>query len=65
LKQSIRNGLKPALWTAFGIGCGIFVHVSYVVFGVAFLLRDEPLLFKVVQWGGAAYLCWLAWPPYC
>ncbi len=61
LKQSVRHGLTPALWTALGIGCGILVHVSYVVFGVALLLRNEPFFFQFVQWGGALYLCWLAW----
>jgi threonine/homoserine/homoserine lactone efflux protein len=61
LRQSVHNGLKPALFTACGIGCGILVHVAYVVLGVAVLLKIYPLSFVVVQWLGALYLLWLAY----
>ncbi len=61
LRQSVQKGLKPAIWTAIGIGSGILVHSAYVVLGVATLLKLYPELFVFLQWGGALYLLWLAW----
>ena len=61
LRQSIQRGKTAALWTSFGIGVGILVHVAYIIFGMAVLLRNHPEIMRVFQWVGAAYLLWLAW----
>lgn len=61
LRQSLVEGRTVAAATAVGIGCGILVHVTYSLLGVALLLRSSPMLFTVVQWAGAGYLAWLGW----
>lgn len=61
IRQSVQQGKTAALWTAFGIGVGIMVHVAYVILGVAVLLRDFPAIMRVFQLVGAAYLLWLSW----
>lgn len=61
VRQSIRHGFRIGNWTAVGIGSGIMVHVAYTVLGIAILLRDNPTLFQLVRYAGAAYLIWLGW----
>ncbi len=61
VRQSVRHGFRIGSWTAIGIGAGIMVHVAYTVLGIAVLLRDNPTLFHIVRYAGAAYLIWLGW----
>lgn len=61
LRQSVQRGFSASMWTALGIGTGILVHLSYVVLGVAVILRNYPFAFHVVQIAGVIYLLWLAW----
>ncbi|WP_440055041.1 LysE family translocator [Pseudoalteromonas sp. T1lg65] len=59
LKQSIQQGRSNALWTSFGVGLGILVHVSYCLLGVALLLSQSPALFNGFKYIAAAYLAYL------
>ncbi|NQD38185.1 LysE family translocator [Permianibacter sp. IMCC34836] len=61
VRQSVRFGFRTGSITAVGIGTGILVHVFYTVLGIAILLRDNPQLFQLVRYAGAAYLLWLGW----
>ena len=61
LRQSLVHGRREALATAWGIGCGILVHVSYSLLGIALILRESPALFTVIKYVGAFYLAWLGW----
>ncbi|MDW7550302.1 LysE family transporter [Pseudoalteromonas sp. McH1-7] len=59
LKQSVQQGRANALWTSFGVGLGILVHVSYCLLGVALLLSQSETLFTVVKYIAALYLAYL------
>src|SRR5690606_37414234 len=45
LRQSLRYGRATATASAVGIGCGILVHVTWSLLGVALLVRHQPLVF--------------------
>ena len=59
LRQSLRHGRRAALFTSFGIGAGILVHVSYSILGLGLFLRTPPAAFQLLKYTGAAYLAWL------
>ncbi len=52
LRQSLRFGRATAQRSAMGIGCGIFVHVTYAVLGLGFVFRNSATAFEVLSWGG-------------
>lgn len=58
-----RNALslsqRAGALTAFGIGAGVLVHVSYTLLGIGMLIRYSPGLLNVMKLMGAAYLIWL------
>lgn len=58
-RQSVTAGTRIGLWTSFGVGTGILVHVSYCILGVALLLSQSPALFSVMKLVAAAYLFYL------
>ena len=59
MRQSVAGGTKLGLWTAFGVGSGILVHVAYCILGVALLLSQSETLFNAMKYVAAAYLCYL------
>lgn len=61
LRQSLREGRGPAIWTSAGIGSGILVHSAYTVAGLGLLLTTSPAAFAGMRLAGAAYLGWLGW----
>lgn len=56
IKQSVIYGRRTAILTALGVGAGIAIHVMYCLFGVAVLIRANPIVFTVVKLIGASYL---------
>ena len=58
---ALRKGAREGLQTAAGIACGLTVHATIAVAGVAVAFQRLPLLRTALQWGAAAYLLWLAW----
>lgn len=58
-RQSVTAGTRIGLWTSFGVGAGILVHVSYCILGVALLLSQSPALFNTMKLIAAAYLFYL------
>lgn len=61
LSASVFQGRTNGLMVAAGLALSRALHVSLAGIGLAALLRTHPLLFDVVRWVGAAYLCWMAW----
>lgn len=58
--MACRNALlysrKTGIWTAVGFGLGIAVHISYALFGLAWVVAQSVILFSVIKYLGAAYL---------
>ncbi|BDF93182.1 MULTISPECIES: LysE family translocator [Pseudoalteromonas] len=59
LKQSIQQGRTNALWTSFGVGLAILLHVSYCLLGVAVLLTQSPTVFMALKYLAGAYLAYI------
>ena len=59
LKQSIQQGRRNALWTSFGVGLAILLHVTYCLLGVAVLLAQSPTIFMALKYLAGAYLAYI------
>ena len=59
LRQCVAFGSRAGLWTSFGVGSGILLHVGYCILGVALLLSQSPALFNGMKYIAAAYLLYL------
>ncbi|MDH4581824.1 LysE family translocator [Pseudomonas sp. BN415] len=59
VRTAVHQGRRAGLISALGLACGILVHGTLVLTGVALLLSRSPLLFDLLQLLGASYLGWL------
>ncbi len=59
LTSTGKGGFRAGAAATFGVIAGDQVLLWLAVAGVAALLAAHPLLFKVVQYLGAAYLAWI------
>ena len=59
--RSLAQGRKAGLVSALAITAGCCVHVGLATIGLAALLAQSPLAFRVLQYAGAAYLVFIAW----
>jgi threonine/homoserine/homoserine lactone efflux protein len=59
LNATARNGIGAGFGAVFGTLLGDFLFMTAAVAGLAALLQANPVLFKLLQLFGAAYLCWL------
>lgn len=59
LKQSLSKGLKAALWTSFGIGSAILLHVMYSILGISLVIKTTPWLYTLLIYIAAAYFIWI------
>lgn len=57
LKSGARTGVKMAL----GIACGLTVHATVAVGGLALAFERMPIAREVLRWAAAGYLLWLAY----
>ncbi|WP_071871223.1 LysE family translocator [Atopomonas hussainii] len=60
-RNSYTYGRRIGLLAAFGIACGVQVHVLYTVFGIAVIITHSPVLFLAMKLLGAGYLVYLGW----
>jgi threonine/homoserine/homoserine lactone efflux protein len=59
LNATARNGVMAGLGAVFGTLLGDFVFMVAALAGLAALMQQNPFLFEMLQYFGAAYLCWL------
>ncbi|MGQ0587021.1 MAG: LysE family translocator [Gammaproteobacteria bacterium] len=59
VRQSLAFGRGAGLWTAAGIGAGIFFHVAYGLFGLNWLTQRYPQSLLVLGVAGALFLLWM------
>jgi threonine efflux protein len=59
-RTALREGRSAGLCMASGITCGLMVHSTIAVAGVAVAFQRFPLLRQGLQWVAALYLLWLA-----
>lgn len=61
LGQSAKSGARAGIAASFGIATGSLVHLALVALGAGVMLAQNPRLFDLIRYAGAAYLLWLAW----
>lgn len=59
-RTAMREGPEAGVTMAAGIACGLAVHSTIAVGGVAVAFERFPMLRQVLQWVAAFYLLWLA-----
>jgi len=59
VRQSLAFGRSAGLWTAGGIGAGIFFHVAYGLFGLNWLTQRYPQSLTLLGVAGALFLLWM------
>ena len=59
LTSTAKGGFRAGAWATWGVIAGDQVLLWLAVAGVAALLNANPVLFKGVQYLGAAYLAWI------
>jgi threonine/homoserine/homoserine lactone efflux protein len=61
LARSAGQGRGAGVVSAFGISTGSLAHSILAALGVSALLASSATLFSAIQYGGAAFLLYLAW----
>jgi threonine/homoserine/homoserine lactone efflux protein len=61
MARSAGQGRVAGVVSSFGISAGSLVHSILAAIGLSALLASSPILFLAIQYGGAAYLVYLAW----
>lgn len=60
---AVRNAMaydrRTGIFTAFGLGLGVAVHVLVVLCGLAVLLQHYTFVFDFIRYAGAAYLIYI------
>ncbi len=60
-RQTLAHGRAAGIRTALGVACAIGIHVSYSLFGLAWVIQQYPPLLTVLRYGGALLLLWIGW----
>jgi threonine/homoserine/homoserine lactone efflux protein len=59
LTRGLQSGSRAAVAGAAGCATGAYVYVAATAAGLAALPASSHVVFAVVHYAGAAYLCWL------
>lgn len=59
VKNTLVHSRRSGLFTALGITCAILVHITYCALGLAFIILESPVLFKIIKYTGGLYLLYL------
>lgn len=59
VRESVANGRRAGIWTALGVGCAIFLHVTYSLLGIGLIVSQSIVLFSALKWLAAAYLVYI------
>jgi RhtB (resistance to homoserine/threonine) family protein len=59
IRESVSHGRRAGIFTALGVGCGIFLHVAYSLLGIGLIVSQSLVLFAVLKWLAAAYLLYI------
>ncbi|KGJ89231.1 LysE family translocator [Thalassotalea sp. ND16A] len=60
VRNTMLGGKNSGLATAISHGMGVALYAAIVVTGIALVLIQSPLIFQAIQYGGAAFLLYLA-----
>ncbi len=60
-RTALKAGARTGVEMAMGIACGLAVHATLAVGGLALAFERLPILQVGLRWAAAIYLMWLAW----
>jgi RhtB (resistance to homoserine/threonine) family protein len=58
-KNAISGDFRKGLLCSLGVAAALVIHLTYCVFGIAFVILESPTLFYALKYLGAAYLFYL------
>ncbi len=61
LRHTLNNSPLHGAVTGIAHATGIGIYALFAVLGLALLLHQSPILFKIISYAGAAYLFWLGY----
>ncbi|MGB0127751.1 MAG: LysE family translocator [Rhodocyclaceae bacterium] len=61
LSLGLSRGRSASMGFAMGCAAGCLNHTVLAALGVLALIAASPVAFRLLQYAGAAYLCWLGW----
>jgi len=59
LRNTLMYSRKTGIWSALGLACGIVVHVTYCLFGIAVIISKSIIIFSIIKYAGSAYLIYI------
>ncbi len=59
VKNCLSGKFKAGFLTSLGVSTALLVHVSYCLLGIGIVIAENPLIFNILKYGGAAYLIYL------
>ena len=59
VRESVVHGRRAGIFSAIGVGCGIFIHVAYSLLGIGLIVSQSIVLFNALKWLAAAYLLYI------
>ena len=59
ISYALAQGRSVAIAVVLGVVVGDFLAMSATLFGLGVVLSTSALLFTIIKWCGAAYLCWM------
>jgi RhtB (resistance to homoserine/threonine) family protein len=59
VRESVAHGRRAGICSAIGVGCGIFIHVTYSLLGIGLIVSQSIVLFNALKWLAAAYLLYI------
>ncbi len=59
MRQTLCNGRSHGVLTGIAHAAGVALWAALTLFGLALLVTQQPLLYRVITYSGAAYLAWI------
>lgn len=59
VQNATQHGRKTGVMIALGLSCGILVHLILSLSGISYLVKQQPMLFNLLQLAGGSYLLYL------
>lgn len=59
LRHTLGGGRMPGVIASVCHAAGVGFYAALTVWGLGAVIAHQPVLFKAITWGGAAYLAWL------
>ncbi len=59
IRNAVSYGWYLGIATAFGLGCGILVHIVFVLTGLSLLIEKSNFTYSLVKYSGSAYLIYI------